>query len=201
MAMRMRRRTAYLVTVAAMVAMVGGWALAASSVTSGPSQVTNVTTTTPTGFTTASLSSAQVVMVSSTIAGYLGAGTQSASTSALAGTTLVLGVCATGPCVENHNAVNGNAATAGNYAEQLVVAVTQPASTGSATGFDIQVELNINSNTLVFGYAYFSTGVSTAATSQTVDVYLFVDLGVTAAPLVNSISVQFNGCLSASACP
>ena len=203
MGTRMRRRSVYIATIVAMLAMVGGWALATTTTTSGPAQSSNITTSQPAGFSVATVGSSHLVVMTSTMAAYNSAGTQSAATGGLAGTPRVLAVCAAGPCNENHNAVNGNAATAGDYAEQLVLVVTQPATGGAASGFDVQVELSINIATLEFGDAYFSTGVSSAATTQTVNVYLFIDLGVGGilAPLVNTISVQFNSCLTAASCP
>lgn len=201
MGTKMRRRTVYVATIVATLAMVGGWVLAASTTTVLPSQTSNVTSGAPSGFTAASVQSTQVVVESSTIVGYANGGTQLVGTSALGGTTTALAVCAAGPCTGNYNSVNGNAPTAGEYAVQMVLAVTQPATGGAATGFDVQVEANINANVLVFGYVYFSTGVSSAVSAQTVNVYVFVDLGVGVAPTVNSISIQMNGCLSATTCP
>jgi hypothetical protein len=198
---RLRRRTVYLATVAAMIAMVGGWALAVSTTNTGPAEGTNVTVTAPGGFTTASVLSTQVVAVSSLIAAYTSAGTQNPSTSGASGTTLVLATCASGPCTENHQTVNGNALVAGDYAQQVLVQVTQPATGGAASGFDFQVEESINSGTLVFGYAYFSTGVSSAGSAQMINVYVFFDLGTSTAPTVGSISVSFNNCQTASTCP
>ena len=201
MGLRMRRRTVYVATIVAMLAMVGGWALATTTTTvmSSPGSA-NITTSQPTGFTTATVASDQVVVVTSAVAAYAGAGTQSAGTSGLAGQTTALTTCPSAPCYQSFSAVNGNALASGDYAEQLEISVTQPSAT--ATGFDLQIEVNINSNTHVFGNAYFSTGTS-GTTSQTVTVYLFVDLGVSGinAPTVSSISVQFNGCNSASSCP
>src|ERR1700720_2481751 len=103
MTTKIRRRTVYVATIASMVAMVGGWALAVSTTSTGPSQNTNVTVTAPGGFTTASLTSTQAVAVSGAIAAYSSAGTQALGTSGLSGTTVVLAVCAVGPCTENHN--------------------------------------------------------------------------------------------------
>lgn len=196
-----RRRAVWIATAAAMVALLGGWALAVSTTSTGPAQSSNITVTTPNGFTTASVGSTQVILLSSTVAAYPAAGTQAATTAALSGSTLTLTACATGPCTQNLVAVDGNTVTAGDYALQMVVDVTQPATGGTAAGFDVQAEVTINGGTLEFGNAYLSTGVSTAVTSQTVDVLLFVDLGTTTAPTLSSASIQFNSCLSASSCP
>jgi len=115
MGTRMRRRTVYTATIVAMLAMVGGWVLAASTTTTLPSQTSNVTSGAPAGFTAASVQSTQVVAVSASIVAYANGGTQAAGTSALGGTTSVLAVCAAGPCTANYNSVNSNPSTAGNY--------------------------------------------------------------------------------------
>ncbi|MCI4317073.1 MAG: hypothetical protein L3J96_00910 [Thermoplasmata archaeon] len=203
MGVRMRRRTVYVATIVAMLAMVGGWALATTTTTAGPAENSNITTSQPAGFTVATVGSSQVVTLSGTMATYSSAGTQAAGTGGLAGTPHALAVCAAGPCTENHDAVNGNAATAGDYAEQLVISVIQPATGGVASGFDVQVEITMNVNVLEFGVGYFSSGVSSAVTAQTVEVYLFIDLGLGGilAPVINTISVQFNSCLTTAACP
>jgi hypothetical protein len=197
----LRRRTVYLVTAAAMVALLGGWTLAVSTTSTGPAENTNITVSTPGGFTTASVLSSHVVAVSPAIAGYTAAGTQSPTTSGLSGTPLALALCAAGPCYENHLTVNGPAAVAGDYAMQLEIAVVQPGSAGASSGFDFQVEATINTNTLVFADVYLATGVSSSVGAQTVNVYVFMDLGTATAPTVFATSIQFNSCLTATACP
>ncbi|MGI0132175.1 MAG: hypothetical protein ACREDK_03645 [Thermoplasmata archaeon] len=190
----------YVATIVAMLAMVGGWALATTTITTGPAESTNITTSQPAGFSTATVASTQVVKVNNAIAAYTAAGTQSSDTSGLAGTTASLTPCAAA-CAENYITVNGNTITAGDYAQQIVFTVTQPVST--ATGFDIQVQVTMNTNVLVFGNAYFDTNFNSQSSTSTVTVYLFVDLGVggVSAPTISSISVQFNGCLSTTSCP
>ena len=202
MGLKMRRRTVYVATIVAMLAMVGGWALATTTTSSGPAQDTNITTSQPAGFSVATVTSSQTVVVSSTIAAYSTAGTQDAQTAGLAGTTVALTACGGAGCQQNFNTVNGVTVTAADYAEQLEISVAQPSSTGAATGFDLQIDILTNTGH-VFGNAYISTGTATS-TAQTVAVYLFVDLGVnsvTSPPTITSISVQFNSCLSATSCP
>lgn len=188
-------------TGAAMLALVGGWTLAVSTTTVGPSQNSNITVTAPNGFTTATVASTQVLVVTPAVAAYTNAGTQSVATAALSGSTLALAVCASGPCYENHLSVNGYPVTSGDYALQVVLAVTQPATGGTDTGFDLQVEVSINSNTLVFGDGYFATAVSSASSAQVVNVLVFVDLGTTTSPTLSSVSIQFNSCLTDVSCP
>ena len=204
MGLKMRRRTVYVATIVAMLAMVGGWALATTTSTSGPAQDTNITTSQPAGFSTATVTSSQIVTVTNAIVAYSGAGTQAPGTAGLAGTPTALGICNPGPCTQNFNSVNnGNTVTAGDYSEQLEISVTQPATGGADSAFDMQVKITLHTGSLVFGNAYIETAVSTAGSAVTVNVYVFVDLGVNgiSAPQIDSISVQFNGCLSATSCP
>jgi hypothetical protein len=200
-----RLRAVYAGTALAVLALVGGYVLAASSVTvPGPAQTTNVTSTSPSGFSTAVVSSSAVVIQSSTTVGYAALGTQSASTGGLAGTTTALAGC-TATCAENDNpATQTNPATVGNYAEQVVIAVQQPIVSAGPTGFDAQISVSITASgvaSTAVAEVYVSTGTTTASSAVTVDVYLFVDLGTTNAPAIDTVNVVFNACSSSTTCP
>jgi hypothetical protein len=196
-----RLRTIYAGTGLAVLALVGGYVLAASTTTSGPAQNTNVTSSSPNGFSTATVASAALIVESSTTVAYTALGSQSASTGGLAGSTTALAACASGPCIVNNRPASQSfTATAGDYAEQVVIAVTQP--TSSATGFDMQLTVAGSfSGSPAVAEVYVSTGTTTAGSAQTVDVYMFVDLGTSTAPTVSSVSVVFNSCSSATTCP
>jgi len=198
-----RHRTIYLVTAALMLAMIGGYALAATTVTTlAPGQSSNVTSTpTPGGFTTVgTITSEQLVVLTAAMTGSATAGTQ-VGTLGLDGTPTALAVCAAAPCaVQGFKMANPATETTGDYGEQIVVSVTQPATGGASTGFDFSITVVASTGTVV-GQGYLATGVSTAATAQTVPVFLFVDLTTTTAPVINSLSVVFNQCASATSCP
>ncbi|HYK92950.1 MAG TPA: hypothetical protein VEY07_02780 [Thermoplasmata archaeon] len=209
MARNGRQRTVYLVTAAAMLAMIGGYALAATTVTTlSPQQASNVTQTpSPGGFAgIAAVTSEQLVVLSGGMAGSTAAGTETAGAVGLSGAPSALAACATPPCA----AVNRITAlpateTSGDFGEQIFLSVTQPS--GAATnsvGFDMAVTVSITVGAVtssVNALAYLATGSTGGGSSSSVPVFLFVDLGTTSAPVINSVSVVFNQCSSATTCP
>lgn len=196
-------RTIYLVTAALMVAMIGGYALAATTLTTlSPGQSSNVTSTpAPGGFTNiGSISSEQLVVLSGSMTGAATAGTQSGTVD-LAGTPTSLAVCGANPCAaQNFRQGYPATETTGDYGEQIVISVTQPATGGTSLGFDFSITIVASTGTTV-AQGYLATGVSTNAASVTVPVFLFVDLTTTTAPVINSLSVVFNQCSTATTCP
>ena len=197
--MKRRQRTVYLVTIAAMLAMVGGYALAATTVTTlAPPQSSNVTQGgTLGGFASiATITSEQLVVVSAAMAGSAAAGAQGVSVG-LSGTTTQLAVCAASPCPSQSFKAATPAAVTGDYGEQLTMNVFQSAA-NSAVGFDMAVTVVTGAGTVV-AFAYVQ--VPTSAVTQTIPVFLFVDLGTTVAPVVNSVSVVFNQCSAGTTCP
>jgi len=195
-------RTIYVVTAALMVAMIGGYALAATTLTTlSPGQTSNVTSTpSPTGFTAGTISSEQLVVLSTNMVAVATAGTQ-IGTVGLAGTPSALAICGANPCTaQNFRPVTPASETIGNYGEQIVISVTQPATGGTSQGFDFSITIIASTGTTV-AQGYLATSVSTSATSVSVPVFVFVDLGTTTAPTINSLSVVFNQCSSATSCP
>lgn len=196
-------RTIYLVTAALMVAMIGGYVLAATSVTTlSPGQSSNVTNTpTPGGFTNiGSISSESLVVLTAGMTGSATAGTQGSGVG-LTGTPTALAVCGASPCAaQPFKTASPATETTGDYGEQIVISVTQPATGGTSLGFDFAITLVASTGTVV-AEGYLATGVSTAASAQTIPVYVFVDLTTTTAPSITSLSVVFNQCSSATVCP
>jgi len=205
---RRKYRTIYLVTAALMVAMVGGYALAATSLTNpGPTQGSNVTTSPTVGFAQGTVTSEQLVIMTTAMVGLGTAGTNPV-TIGLGATPTALIACTVSPCVaQNFRPFSQNTITPtqGDYAEQIVLSVTQPTTGTGASAFDFSMTISITvgvvtSNIVYQGY--LSTGTTTAATSMTVPVFLFLDLGTTTAPTVNSpISMVFNQCSASTTCP
>lgn len=130
--------------------------------------------------------------------GYVAAGVQGVSPG-LEGTTVVLAACAGAACRANYRPASAAAIAADHYAERVSFAVTQPADTGTAVGFDVDVGVLLTTG-WVFGTGYFSTGVDARATTSTVTVRLFVDLG-TADPTVTRIEATVNLCTATTGCP
>jgi len=197
-------RTIYIVTAALMVAMIGGYALAATTVTTlNPQQSSNVTNTpAPGGFTgIGSVGSEQLVILSAGMVAAVTAGTQTSGSVGLSGVPTALAVCAASPCTaQSFRDASQGAQTTGDYGEQIVVNVIQPATGGTSLGFDFSLTIAASTGAVV-AQGYLATGVSTAGTSETIPVFIFVDLGTTTAPVINSLTVVFNQCSSATTCP
>ncbi|MCI4360430.1 MAG: hypothetical protein L3J91_01880, partial [Thermoplasmata archaeon] len=198
-----------LITAAAMIAMVGGYALAATTVTTlSPQQSTNVTQTpSPGGFAgVATITSEQLVVLSAGMTGSTAGGVEAAGATGLDGTPHGLATCAVGPCpLANFITAAPSTETTGDFGEQIVMTITQPA--GAATnsvGFDIAVQISITvgvTTSTVASIAYLATGSTGVGTTSSITAFVFVDLGTASAPVINSLNVVFNQCSSATACP
>lgn len=129
--------------------------------------------------------------------GYDAAGVQGTSPG-LEGTTVVLPACAAA-CTDRYRPASSVAIAAGHYTDRVIFTVVQPADTGTAVGFDLEIAVHLTTG-WVFGNGYFSTGVATGAAASTVTLRMYVDLG-TADPTVEAVEVAVNRCLSTTACP
>jgi hypothetical protein len=196
--MKRRQRTVYLVTIAAMIALIGGYALAATTLSALPNQASNVTSGTPGGFALASVTSEQLVVISTAMSTATAAGTQGTGPG-LSGTTFQLTACAAAPaaCAAQSLKAATPAATVGDYGEQLTLSVVQSAA-NSGDGFDLAATVVTSTSTIV-AFAYIE--LPTTANANTIPVFLFVDLGTTTAPIVDSVSVVFNQCSTGVSCP
>ena len=195
--MQRRQRTVYLVTIAAMIALIGGYALAATTVTTiGTPQSSNVTGGgTPGGFSSiATVTSEQLVVLSAAMSGATAAGTQGTALG-LSGTTTALAACGAAACPAQSFRAASPVATTGDYGEQIVLSAFQ-STANSAIGFDMAITI-VTSTTTIVGFAYFE--MPTGGT-ETIPVFIFVDLGATA-PIIDSVSVVFNQCSSGTSCP
>jgi hypothetical protein len=204
-----RQRTIYLITAAAMVAMVGGYALAATTVTTlNPQQSTNVTQTpTPGGFSgIASVTSEQLVVLTSGMTAATAGGLETPGATGLDGTPHALATCSASPCaLANFVTASPATETTGDFGEQIVLTVTQPSgAVANSVGFDMSFQISITVGAVtstVAAIGYLATGSTTVATTSAITAFVFVDLGTTSAPVINSVNVVFNQCLSATACP
>lgn len=196
------RRLVYWATGVSVLALTAGFVMAASTLNAGPSQSSNATTTNPSPFSGASVVASALLVETPTIAAYGTLGVQSGSTAGLSGTTSVLATCASGPCqISYAPASQTNPATSLDYAEEVEIAVTQPTTGVGASGFDLQITVSFGAGSLAIAAGYASTGTTSAGSPQTVDVFLYVDLGTASAPTVNVVSVTFNTCGSTASCP
>jgi hypothetical protein len=194
--MQRRQRTVYLVTIAAMIAMIGGYALAATTLSSLPTQTSNVTSGNPGGFALATVASEQLVVISSGMSAAASAGAQG-SGAGLSGTTAQLTACAAAPCAAQSFKAATPATTLGDYGEQLTLNAAQ-SSANTGLGFDAAITV-VTSTSTVVAFAYLQ--IPTSGVTETIPVFLFVDLGTTTAPIIDSVSVVFNQCSTGTSCP
>lgn len=207
-AIKGRYRTIYFATAALMVAMVAGYAIAATSLTpNGPNQGSNVTTSPTSAFAQGTVSSEQLIIMTSAMVALGTAGTNPIAIG-LGGTPSGLTTCTAAPCTaQNFRGFSQNAITPtlGDYGEQIVLSVTQPLTATGASGFDFSMTISITvgaTTSSIIYQGYLSTGTTTATTTMTIPVFLFLDLGTTTAPVVNSpITMVFNSCSLYTTCP
>lgn len=206
MSSRIPRRTVYVATIVAVLALAGGWAFASGTIHSGgPAQNSKITVTAPAGFTIAYVQSTQLIQVSgallnsTTPAGAEPVGNNGLNSSSRA--NVVLPSCPNSACVANYSAVDPtHPMVAGDTALQIALRVNQSAT---ASGFDVQVEILMGSGVYVFGSGYFDTNTGTTFVWS----YLYVDLGLNpittplSGDIVSDVVVTFNSCSSATTCP
>ena len=201
---KVRRRTVYVATIAAMLAMAGGFALAASSSLTVPSPSQGAGTGTPTAFSDATIGSLSII---TTDPGGPSLGTQAAGapTATLAGTMTAQTACAVKSCTTNWApAQETTTAKSGDYAVELNISTTQPAS--SPAGFDMQISIDLSSGTTVTADIYVDQGATGSTTGVTAILYLniYIDTGVAnsgTAPTISSYAVTANACGTATSCP
>ena len=202
---KVRRRTVYVATIAAMLAMAGGFALATSSSLTVPSPSQGAGTGTPAAFSYASVVSLSII---TTDPGGTSLGTQAAGapTATLAGTMTAQTACGVKTCTSYWApAKETTTAATGDYAVELNISATQPATSSSARGFDMQISIDLSSGTTVTADIYVDTGQNSSATySATLYLNIYIDTGVlnsAAAPTISSYAVTANVCSSATSCP
>jgi hypothetical protein len=207
-----QRKTVYAMTLVTVLALAGAWTFAATLITQNPPpQSSSITVIAPGQFTTATVQSTGLVTVTGGIVALTSsapAGVQAAPGQAglqSSYTNAVLPSCPApiGVCGGNYSAVDvAHALAVGDTSVQVVLQVQQ---TGTASGFDVQVELMLvgSPDTYVFGNAYFDTGTTTVTPSATVWVTVFIDTGVSAItpPSLDHVVVTMNACQQAATCP
>jgi hypothetical protein len=204
------RKTVYAATLISLLALAGGWTLAAGTTSvAGPAQSSSITVTAPTGFATATVQSTQLMTVSSALlTGLTGpAGSQAGNGNGLNSSTTtnaILAACSARWCGANYSAVDPSALLLGDSSLQVMLSVNQPIAT--PTGFDVQVEaiFAVGATTFyAFGTGYFDTGATGTANVADYAVALYVDLGTSALnlPSLSDVVVTMNSCTSATTCP
>jgi hypothetical protein len=209
MSKRQRQKLVYVATAAAMLAMIGGYALAATGVTTlSPQQSSNVTQSpSPGAFTgIGTVTSEQLVVLTSGMTGSSTAGTETTGAIGLSGAPSALATCATPPCTAaNFITAKPATETTGDFGEQIAITVTQPAGASTnSVGFDIAFSITMTvgvTTSTVTALAYIATGSTGVLTTSAVPVFVYIDLNTTSAPSISAVQVIFNQCASATSCP
>ena len=208
MSTRKPQRTVYLVTAAIVAAMVGGYALAATSTNilnnnQGSGTGTAAPGGAPAGVT---YTAGQVVILTEDTDLVLGTGTGPGNQ--IGGNQVPVPSCGAAVCTDSAQPASnvGPPEVVGDYAQEFFITVTQGCAAAS-NGFDLQFAVNDASGNL-YAQVISNTGVSGVAgcsSPSTVTIDFFVDLGVASAgnsaPVINDLEVAANTCPGVSTCP
>ena len=135
------------------------------------------------------------------LAGLGAGGTQGTSAPGVDGTPLALPSCALAACRDRYTVASPAGLVAGDYAEDVQLAVTQPsAATGASSGFLIELVVETSTGWTA-GRAYLATGTSTRAAGATLTVLVYLNLGTATAPTILKVYSQVDRCSAATACP
>lgn len=128
------------------------------------------------------------------------AGTQSGSLLGVSGGTSVLPGCGRSPCTDNYRGAGTARLRVGDFGLEVKLTVAQPpAATGKATGFVVQVAVHTAAGWTV-DTGYLSTGTNPSATTRTIDLDFYVDLGVAVRPTLLATDVILSACAQPASC-
>ncbi len=178
-----------------------GLAAAATSVGTGPRQVTLVVVLVPPGGPPVSVLGQGLVRITAADTRLPIAGAQTGGTPGLAGGTALLPACGASPCTDRFRFAAPATLRAGDFGEQLTLSVTQPSRVGgTSTGFDVDLAVHTNLGWF-FGRAYVATGLSPLVGGALVYLVLVVDLLTPFVPTVLSVQTALNTCSAVAGCP
>jgi hypothetical protein len=205
---QLQRKTVYVATFVAILAIAGTYAFAAGTTyVTGPAQNSSTVVTSPNGFTAATVQSFGSGVVDAPIAGSASAGQQESGTNGLGGAAYSTSVLTCGAASCNYDLAAiptnpGTGLTVGDQDEQVVLIVNDATPT---QGFDLQIEVALSTGELMFGNGYFETApIPASLTAGTVQVFLYLDLGFnpySSDTTVSNVALVFNACQTATACP
>lgn len=211
----MSRRTGQIATIVAILSVAGGFAVASTAsftlpYPGGASGGSGAGSQGATPFSDASVISVSVMATNAVPSGSP-LGSQVGPLLSLQGTAAAQVACTSeSTCYTYWNPAEQTAGSpaADDYSVQIVIQVTQPASTGTAFGFDYQFTIPLTGGgaTTVTADIYVDSGLATALPggTATLDLYVYVDTGVVntgTAPTFATYAVSANGCPSVTACP
>lgn len=190
------------VALASPVLLVAQDTLAATSVTVGPISPLRVQAFgRPTAVPGLTFNSVTLNRIPAAVAGAAAAGRQGVPAAGAVGTTQTIPACRVGPCTDNYRGAGAARLVSGHWAEMASFTLVQPpARTGTASGFFVEIAVQTAAG-WSFLRAYLSTGTTPSRTAQTINLHIWIDLGVTARPTVLTADVVFDHCSAAARCP
>jgi hypothetical protein len=198
-----RRRLRLLAVALLLLWLVSGVANARTTVTplARPHLAVSTATPSPSVPNVKVLSSGLVRVTATTPGATTRAGTQTAGTLGLAGSTTTLPACGSSPCTDPYRGAGAGRLRVNDFAAVLHLQVTQPGTPGGvATGFAVELAVHIASGWFVFR-GYFSTGTNPTTSSTTINLDVYVDLGVRTLPTLLATDIALDGCQAAARCP
>jgi hypothetical protein len=176
--------------------------LAATSVTVGPSSPMHVQVFGPPAAVPGlTFNSVTLNRITIAVAGAAAAGRQGVPVVGAVGTTLTIPACKVGPCTHDFRGAGTVRLLAGDWAEMASFTLVQPsAKTGVASGFFIELAIQTAAG-WSFTRAYFSSGTTPSRLAQTINLHVWIDLGVALKPTVLTADVVFDHCGTAGRCP
>jgi hypothetical protein len=206
MATRNRQRTVYLVTAAIVAAMIGGYALAATSTTSITNPQGSAQGTTTPGALIAGYSWTNGELVVLTVNTDPSLGTSTGVGNALGGTQLALTGCATPTCSQNNEPARGPAEVVNDYAEEIILTVAQ-GTAAPANGVEAQFVVTCTgcSTPILVANAFTNAGISSNSGGSSITVNFLIDTGISASsmttPVITQVSIVMDNCVGLSTCP
>jgi len=186
--------------------MVGGYALAATATqplthSQGSSQGTTAPGSLIAGYT---WTNAELVVLLENTDPMLG--TSTGVGNSLGGSQLALTGCATATCSQNNEPALGPTEAVGDYAEEIILTVTQGVA-APANGVEAQFVVTCTgcSTPTLVANAFTNAGVSTAVGGSVITVEFFIDSGISASsptePVVTEVSIVMDNCVGLTTCP
>jgi hypothetical protein len=206
MSLKTRQKTVYALTAVIVVAMVGGYALAATSTLTLTNPQGSAQGTTTPGDIIAGYSWTNSELVVLLASGDPALGTSNGAGNALGGHQLPLTGCSAATCSQNNQPALGPTEVVGDYAEEIVLTVAQGVA-APANGVEIQFVVTCTAcitPTLVAN-AFTNAGSSTNAGGSAITVDFFIDTGVSASstttPVITEVSIVIDNCVGLTTCP
>jgi len=207
MTSRKSQRVVYLVTAAIVAAMVGGYALAATTTTALTNPQGSTQGTTSPGGLIAGYSWTNSELVVLMVNTDPGLGTSTGTGNALGGDQLALTGCAAPTCSQNNQPALGPTEVTGDYAEEIVLSVAQGIAL-PAHGVEAQFVVTCTgcSTATLVANAFLNAGVSSNTPGgSTITVNFLVDTGISASststPVITEVSIVMDNCVGLSTCP